>query len=96
MNSQVLLLVVSPVYPPLIPPPICLPPCGWALPSAMTHTGALYKPIQFPNLAKKEHNQEKKKKAIILRLVSWIKEGLLNAKSGANKEYQSLWLLEGT
>lgn len=56
MNSQVLLLVVSPVYPPLIPPPICLPPCGWALPSAMTHTGVLYKPIQFPNLAKKEHN----------------------------------------
>lgn len=88
MISQVLLLVVSPVYPPLIPPPICLPPCAWALPPAtLPHILELCI-SQFSSLTwlKTNITRRRKKKAIILRLVSWIKEGLVNAKSGTKKD----------
>lgn len=67
------MLLLCPVHPPFIP----LSPCKWlGAPTtnrtpALTHAGALYKPIQFNSLIWLKTNLTKKReKSIILRLLS--------------------------
>lgn len=89
------------ILPSYLPPPLSHPVSGWVLPPLIIHQ-LWHKPelftSQFNSLIWLKTNLTKKReKSIILRLLSWFKEGPISARDGRREEHgKTHWLVAGT